>query len=246
MKVVSYTALHYGLDYLEWSIRSVIDHVDEHWILYAKKGSHGSRSDRACPESRDDLVAVAKRAAGHKLRWVDGNWANEGQQRDEIHKWAEDADLILVVDADEIWHPLTVTGAISAARLNPQIKRWQVSMIHYWRAFNRAVLHDPAYPIRVINNRATENREHHVVPGMPINHMGYAQRPDIVEYKQSTHGHRSEWRKDDWFNTVFMANAQSNCHPVGSDYWTPEQVNPLDYMPDWMAEHPYFGKEVIE
>lgn len=245
MKVISYTALHYGKEYLYYAIRSVIDHVDEHHVLYSPVGSHGSRTDRPCPDTRDELMAQATRAAGDKLRWHDGYWDYEGQQRDSITQYAPDADVILVVDADEIWHPLTVRGALSAVEANPQYKQWRVSMIHFWRSFSRAILHDPAYPTRVINTRSTEGRETTLVPGMPICHMGYAQRPAIVEYKQHTHGHIGQWRKDDWFNTVFMTDAQSNCHPVGSEYWNPEPVDPADYMPAFMREHPYWNLPVI-
>ena len=81
-----------------------------------------------------------------------------------------------------------------------------------------------------------------------LHHFGYAQRPEIVEYKQLTHGHRSEWRRDcDWFHDRFMANAQRDCHPVGSQYWNPETVDPFALgLPEFMRAHPYAGMEVIE
>lgn len=248
MKVIAYTALLYGKDYLYWAIKSVIDYVDEYHVIYdaTGHGSHGHVTDRECPDKRWELINQATAAAGDKLRWHDGGpFAHEGRQREAIHQYAPDADVILVLDADEIWHPLTVKGALSAVENNPQFNQWRVSIIHYWRSFYRCVLHDPAFPVRIINKRATDTREHHVVPGMPINHMGYAQRSEIVEYKQHTHGHKGEWRKDDWFNTVFMANAQTTCHPVGSEYWNPEAVNPWDYMPEFMKNHPYANMEVI-
>jgi hypothetical protein len=80
-----------------------------------------------------------------------------------------------------------------------------------------------------------------------VNHMGYATTPEIVAYKWQIHGHLNELRRDvNWFQDVFMANRQTDCHPVGSEYWNPEPVNPLDYMPYWMAQHPFFNMEVIE
>ncbi len=246
MKVVSYTALHYGKDYLYYAIRSVIDHVDEHYILYSRVGSHGHRTDRPCPDTRSELIELAKRAAGDKLRWIDGEWSHEGQQRDSIFGYAPDADVILVVDADEIWHPRMVEGAVKSA-IDPEVKRWRMPIIHFWRSFYRAVLHDPAFPERVIYPK-TPGHQVLTWNGMrlnPIAHMGYAQRSELVEYKQHTHGHKGEWRKDDWFNTVFLASAQTNCHPVGSEYWNPEPVNPWDYMPDFMKDHPYAKLEVI-
>lgn len=247
MKIIAYTALLYGSDYLGYAIRSVIDHVDEYHVIYDQTGhgSHGHTTERECPDKRWDLINIATNAAGDKLRWHDGQFAHEGYQRDAIHQYAPDADVILVVDADEIWpaDPF-LDYALGFAKSN-NFQRIRIPMIHYWRSFHRAVLHDPAYPERIICPNA--RRETITLPsdGRFINHMGYAQRSEIVEFKQHTHGHKGEWRKDDWFSTVFMANTQTNCHPVGSDYWQPEQVNPLDYMPAWMADHPYFNFEVI-
>lgn len=252
MKVVGFTCLHYGKDYLEWAIRSVINHVDEHWCVYSPIGSHGHRTDRPCPDSREELYVAAKRGAGDKLRWHEGTFRHEGEHRGMIHQLAPDADVILVVDADEIWgHDL----AAQFTRFRAfnfmgagEIKLWRVPIIHYWRSFYRCILHDPAFPIRVIYPKAVGGEEtFQAFPYTRINHMGYAQRPEIVEYKQHTHGHKGEWRKDvDWFNDVFMANRQTDTHPVGSEYWNTEFVNPLDYMPVWMAEHPYYDKAVIE
>jgi hypothetical protein len=252
MKVVSYTALHYGTDYLYWAIRSVIEHVNEHHILYSPNGSHGSRTDHPCPDSRGELISKAHRAAGDKLRWHDGFWTQEGEQRDSINQYAPDADVILVVDSDEVWGDGLAQCAIAQYSEAGLIgcRTWRAPIIHYWRSFYRCVLHDPAYPTRVIfpkvkHTWGLDSYINAFGPKQVINHMGYAQRSEIVEYKQHVHGHRGEWRKDDWFNTVFMANAQTNCHPVGSEYWNPELVNPLDYMPPWMKDHPYFNLEVI-
>lgn len=245
MKTIAYTALHYGADYLGYAIRSVIDHIDEYHVLYTPVGSHGARTDRPCPDSAETLYNIASTAAGAKLHWHAGMWDYEGQQRDAIHAIVPDADVVLVLDADEIWPYDLVMGCIANADLN--VRTWRTPIIHFWRSFYRAVLHDPAWPVRAIYPKHTNgiNGTYSSMHLHPICHMGYAQRSELVEYKQHTHGHKGEWRKDDWFNTVFMANAQTNCHPVGSEYWNPEPVNPLDYMPEFMKDHPYFNMEVI-
>lgn len=251
MKIIAYTALLYGTDYLGWAIRSVIDSVDEYHVIYdmTGHGSHGHVTDRICPDTREQLFAIAQTAAGDKLRWHDGAFAHEGYQRDAIHQYAPDADVILVLDADEIWNIPYLPRMLSSFISNPdyQMKRSiRVPIIHYWRSFYRAVLRDPAYPTRIIIPSLPEGEQTlNLVEVKPINHMGYAQRSELVEFKQHTHGHKGEWRQDDWFNTVFMANAQTNCHPVGSEYWNPEQVDPMDYMPAFMKDHPYFNMEVI-
>jgi hypothetical protein len=243
-KYIAYTALLYGKAYLGYAIRSVIDQVDEYWVLYTPVGSHGSRTDERCPDTVEELYAIAKCAAGDKLRWCNGRWTGEGQQRDHIHDLVPDADLILVLDADEIW----ATGAAEYAlhmAAGIEIRNFRVPFIHYWRSFHNAILHDPAFPIRIIRPDVPENTERTLWTS-PVNHLGYAQDAATIHYKLQTHGHRGQFRQDcDWFNDVFLANRQRDCHPVGSDAWNPEPVNALQFMPAWMQEHPYWGMEVI-
>lgn len=245
MKIIAYTALRYGKDYYDAAIRSIIDAVDEYHVLYAVNPSHGHWSDVPCPETEDELRAIAEHRAGSKLRWHRGHWAYEGQQRESIHQYAPDADVILVLDADEVWHESIALSAVSAI---PQLgyQTIRCPMIHYWRSMHKAVLHDPAFPTRIICPK-NPSGDWTASNNPPINHFGYAQRPEIVQYKWLIHGHKNELRRDcDWFNDVFMANRQTDTHPVGSDFWNPETVNPLDYLPAWMAEHPYYGLDVIE
>jgi hypothetical protein len=241
--VIGLTVLHYGKPYLDAAIRSVIDSVDLHYVIYTPVGSHGHRSNAACPDSRDELYAIARQAAGDKLRWHEGVFPHEGAQRDAILQLAPDADAVVVVDSDEIYPPNTID------RLIEQTKTWhrraiRLPFVHFWRSFYRAVLHDPAYPVRLIYPHVRDGEE--TAPTRPVAHMGYAIPVDLMRYKWEIHGHKNELRRDvNYFRDVYEANRQYDCHPVGSDYWTPEPVNPLDYMPDWMREHPYFNLEVI-
>lgn len=253
MKIVSFTALHYGLPYLHAAIRSVIDAVDEHYIIYSDIGSHGHRTDIPCPDKREDLMEVAYSAAGDKLRWFEGQFTHEGAQRDMIFQVAPDADVIIVVDSDEIWDAGLLHFAVRKAIVGTNYRRLRIPMVHFWRSFHKAVIRDPAYPIRVIypNHPDRETTYTHTLIEsgqlLSIAHMGYAIPPYLMEYKWRIHGHLNELRRDvDWFNDVFMANRQYDCHPVGSEYWNPETVNPWDYLPDWMKNHPYANREVIE
>ena len=77
--------------------------------------------------------------------------------------------------------------------------------------------------------------------------MGYAIPSWLMEYKFAIHGHKSQWRRDiDWASERWAVNAQGDCHPIGSEYWNPETINPTDYLPAFMQEHPYWNMEVIE
>jgi len=245
MKTIAYTALHYGKDYLGYAIRSIIDHVDEYHVLYTSKGSHGHRTNLVCPDSREELKAIARAAAGDKLTWHEGVWTQEGQHRDAIHELVPDADVVLVLDADEIWEKGLAEHVVLGSPFGKS-RTYRIPIIHYWRSFRRCVLHDPAYPIRVILPKI-ENGEATIDTYQRINHMGYAIRPAMMYYKWQLHGHKNEMRDfDTWFDEVYLKNRQVDCHPIGSEWWNPEQVEPLDYMPEWMQEHPYWGKDVIE
>ncbi len=186
MKTIAYTALHYGKDYLASAIRSVIDAVDEYHVLYTPTGSHGHYSAMPCPESREELYEIARQAAGDKFHWHEGAWAWEGQQRDAIHTLVPDADVVLVLDADEVWSKRLAEFFVASARTGTMRgERYRVPIIHYWRSFHRCVLHDPAYPERLIlpKNKGGGSSTVTIPDVRPIHHFGYAQRPEIVEYK---------------------------------------------------------------
>lgn len=258
MKIVGYTALRYGVDYLGWAIRSVIDLIDEYHVLYALYPSHGHFSAVPCPETEQQLYDVAAQAAGSKLRWHRGDWTQEGQQRSAIYEFAPDADVIISVDSDEIYSEQllqSISQMISGTfpivlDSHPDgfaVRYTRVPFIHYWRSFDRCIVHDPAYPARLIFPNAPPGEM--TLPSRVgvVNHMGYAIRPEIMRYKWLIHGHLPELRRDvNWYQDVFLTNRQYDCHPVGSEWWNPETINPFLYMPHWMIEHPFYGKQVIE
>ncbi len=247
-KIVAYTALHYGSDYLNHAIRSIIDDVSEYVVLYSAIGSHGHRSDAVCPDTRERLYQIAHAAAGDKLKWYDGEWSHEGAQRDNIFSLVPDADAIVVLDSDEIWPPGLLKNALKETSMWHR-RDIRLPMIHYWRSLKQCILHDPALPVRLIYPHVKEGAETFTPfpplskPYQAINHMGYAQRSEIVRYKLETHGHKNEFRRDcDWFNDIFMnTNRTTDLHPVGSDQWNLESIE----TPDFMLDHPYAQLEVI-
>lgn len=242
-KIVAYTALLYGKCYLGAAIRSVIDHVDEYHVLYSPVGAHGHRTDVPCPDTREELLEIAL-SAGSKLRWHEGVWPYEGAQRETILQLAPDADVVLPVDYDEIWQTGLVEEAITAG-LSGKARAWRVPFRHYWRSFYRCFLHDPAYPVRIIAPKVSGG-ETTLSTDKAVNHLGYAISVELMRWKWLVHGHKNELRRDcDWFTDVYEANRQYDCHPVGMDSWVTETVNPWQYMPEYMQQHPYASFEVI-
>ncbi len=240
MKVVSVTALHYGREFLEYAIRSVIDDVDECWFLYSPIGSHGHKTDLQCPEHAAELYEIARQATGDKFHWyMSVDWEHEGKQRDYIFQCAPDADIYLTLDADEIWTDGLAAKCIEDIQKRG-VKEYKLPLVHFWRSFNRAVTDDMAAPTRLF----MPSGEGVHFGSEKLLHFGYAQSSAIVEYKIHTHGHRGEWRSD-WFDTKWLPNAQEDVHPTNVNYWHIEAVNPDALLPEYMKQHPYYGLEVI-
>lgn len=249
-RVVGMMPLHYGAPYIQSAIRSVIEHVDKFYVLYTPVGSFGHTSDTPLPEGEDEanLHHLAAQAAGDKLLWFNGRWGNEGEHRDAIRRFAADADIVIPVDSDELFTHALLDDLLRAARDNPDVHRWRVPMCHAYKSFYWWILHDPAYPHRLYNMRAYEGEATVDTPHR-IAHLGYAIPNALMRAKWRVHGHKAELRRDcDYFTDVYEANRRTDCHPCGNTAWNAEYADPFaqGWMPDWMKQHAFAGKDVIE
>jgi len=243
MSVYAYTALHYGADYLGWAVESVMPVAKEHIVLYASKPSYGQRTDMVCPETFDQL-----RDEVPESRWIHGNWSNETAHRQAIFKYLpNDTELLVVVDADEVYTP-ELEQAVEYLMVLPQNKRrrkWRVGGFkHLWRSFNHACT-DTMNPIRFIDLRAENPGEGSIYS--PVLHFGYAQTYELMKYKWAIHGHKNELRTDyDWmqmYQTWWMGGCR-DCHPTCVGIWDPQPIDVLQYAPQ-LADHKFYGLEAI-
>lgn len=251
MKFGAFTALHYGSDYLGYAMRSVaqIGLIDLWIVAYSSTGSHGTPSMMPCSDSEDELKAIAVDAlsgTGAELLWYSGDWKVEGEQRDwgAAAAKANDIELYLVVDADEVWHD---AGVKEALRLGSRMtdRFGHVAFRHFWRSFNWIAV-DAAMPIRLI--RPFIDDGHVDLPLMSINHFGYARMPEDTRYKVHIHGHKGEWRNG-WLEDTFLSWSPvsgpfEDVHPTNKDFWS---LKPFDKraLPDIMKDHPYYDMEII-
>lgn len=246
-KIVGFMALHYGKSYMASAIRSVIDYVDEMWIAYSDVGSHGTRTNIPCPDTRDELLTIAQQAAGDKLGWVDGRWSRENEQRNVIHEVVADADAIVVVDSDELYPEGLIPDLLQQTSAWHR-KRIRVPFVHFYRDFRHCIIHDPSFPERLIYPQVQESSEA-TAQTRPIAHMGYCQPAETIRYKLEIHGHKADLRctPDEYVDRIYLDRSRwTDLHPVGSEHWNAEPVNPFDYLPAWMQEHPFANRDVIE
>ena len=260
MKVSACYIVHYGLEWLYWSIRSVIGYVDDVHIFYTPTPSHGHGTTLECPETRKDIGnSIAGLFADYgNIFWHDTDgFAHEGLQRHHAVDVCvmNGADIILVVDHDEIWSPGVLNRALDYVKNDASgVQGYCIGMRHFWRSTYH-IADDACMPTRLIKPKNRTN-DHNVYLGDNVGkvfHFGYAQSPKIVKYKQDIHGHKMEWRQG-WFENTFMKWSPENnfgdCHPTNKDFWFPKPIDitseDFHILHELISDHPYWKVSLIQ
>lgn len=254
MKVLAYCALHYGQEWLEWTIRSVIDFVDEYHVFYTPHPSHGTRTDKSLPDGEDRETLRAIALSFDDVVWHDvTQFYQEGDHRDYCVNVLSQmgADLILWQDADEIWDPDVLSDAMDWVMAR-DYRDNRVHAMHFWKGLNW-VCYDECMPVRFIKPGAGQREGY--VPGRGFYHMGYAQSAMLIQYKMTIHGHRAELKRN-WF-PVYRDwkgpedTPECGVHPTnGCDdkthkpFWNPVPFVRFD-IEHLVGDHPYFVDELI-
>ena len=244
MKVIGYMPLHYGKDYLRDSLLSVIDLCDKFVVLYTPTPSYGFGSIFKCPDSEKELKAIAKDVCGGKLRWYSKSYNNEGEHRKEIFKFTKGYDLLLAIDADEVFHTKQLKKALEVAYKGVHRNYGIKGYVNLWRSFNYAC-YDGFLPIRVINLL----NQHPDMSSLDVTiwHFSCCQNKNIMNYKYLIHGHKDELRKD-WLNKVFYKwtpdNQFGNLHPVAHNLWNAVKYDKKQ-MPESLKKHKFYNNKLI-
>mgnify|MGYP003650016175 FL=1 len=243
MKVSAYYPIHYGKEYLEASIKSIRDHVDEILILYTDNPSYGKATHLPNPDSKEEIRAIVE-AHSNSFRWVDiGRTHQENIHREQWRQYLGDSDLVLAVDADEIWDELepAIKDAYDSRIKNVNVagSQWK----HFWRSFNECHV-DGFAPTRFHNKRYTQDAG--VIHSGKVYHMGYAQSEKITRYKISCHGHKDilrTWLDSKWIN--YRKGITTHLHPDSQTVWIETNDFDKNEMPQVLKDHKYFNLERI-
>lgn len=245
-KVLAYIPLFYGAEYLEACIRSMHPFVEKIIIVYTPVGSQGHDTSIPCPETRDELYAIAMCVNDElgKIEWHDTNgFANENAHRRYILQHAEGYDLVFTLDADEIVEPQDIELAFQMAYESQARHIRLEGFINFWRSFNHVCL-DGFLPFRIVNLR---NRDGNDTVKCRVYHFSTCQAEKTVRFKWLVSGHKNELRSG-WIDHVYLAwtpeNNFGNLHPVALDLWN---AAPFDknLLPDVLKQHPNFEKSIV-
>lgn len=243
-KVIGYIPLHYGSEYLHYTIKSMEPFVEKIWIVYSPEGSQGHRTNVICPEEEGALMDIALKAS-QKVHWHKGTWTSESAHRRWILSESEGYDLIFTLDSDEIVEPNDIESALQKAFESDKRFFGIHGFVNFWKSFNWCC-RDGFMPIRITNLRNKEGQEN---VDCRIYHFGYCQSLKIQQYKWGVSGHAPELRPG-WMNEIYLRwsteKQLTNLHPVSRDIWVHADPFDKNTLPEILHSHPNFNKEVVE
>lgn len=246
MKVLGFMTIHYGLEYLKESLTSIKDHVEGMVISYVHKPSHGFKTILDCPDKAEDIRNVCEEVLGNKLIWDEADfYGAENIHRSVAKKYSQRFDLILTIDADEVFEPTEINNALNYAYTHPERYYGINGYLNFWRCFDYVCL-DGFRPIR-IENLNNHNSLQNLNCPLTIYHFSTAQSRAVMEYKYSCFGHANEI-KPDYLEKVFYKwtpeNNFGDLHPVSINLWNAVKFD-KNKMPDFLKKHPNFDKTLI-
>lgn len=240
--IIAFSRVHYGADYLGSVIRSVLPFVDKFVVLYTPFPSDGFRfTPHTCPDSRDELYAIAHGAADDKLDWRD----NLRVSAEVAMSLYPEADLALELDADEVIHPLLFEHILEH-RQGLTARCYRLPFWHHWRRFGY-VCEDAGWPARLYLQQNPKNGDPVYYDNAParVHHFGYARKTDDMRYKWETSVHlpeiRREWWSDIWDSFPMRLN---DLHPVTVDMWNARPFAAAN-LPPVLHDHAYAEMDVI-
>jgi hypothetical protein len=245
MRIAAYIPLHYGLEYLKESIQAIEPFVEVIYIIYTKIPSFGFSTTMKCPETEKELKKLALNTS-NKVQWIEGEYGQENAHRARIFSLIGDEkyDLVLTVDADEIWNQESLKQCIQEAFSSKARYIGINGFLNFWKSFNHVCL-DHFAPIRFINLH-NSNTEQQFINGV-VYHFSCAQKLKLIKYKLDIHGHKDEIRPG-WLKNIYLKwtpeNNLQNLHLVAEGLWN---AVPFDkqLLPQSLHEHVNFNKDVI-
>ena len=238
--------LFYGKEYLRQSLLSVKNHVDKMVIAYTRNPSHGFNSRLKNPDSENEMRLIAQEVLGDKLIWdSQEGYFNESQHRGRRYAFAPGFDIILTIDADEVFKEEDIKGAIEYAYNNPERYFGIKGYLNFWRSFNH-VCTDGFRPIRIENLRSENQLQNHECP-LTIYHFSTCQREEIMRYKYSVFGHASEIKKG-WLDKIHYGwtpeNNFGDLHPVSYNLWNAVEFDKTT-LPESLKLHENYNKRLV-
>ena len=244
MKTLAYYPIHYGSEYLAYSMQSIRQSVDHIIVLYSSNPTYGHSGNIPNPDTKQDILSICQQFNAELFDLTNHNISRENKHRQMAFQYAKgyNADILVAVDYDEVWENLD--GAIQQAAQQPafELQIRHNSWNHFWKTFNE-INKDGFQPVRIFNLNGDRSIKGLVDHGT-IHHFGYAISPELMQYKISCHGHKSEipknWYKEKWLN--YKKGETTHLHPASQTVWIETEKFNKTKLPHFMRKHPLYEK----
>ena len=221
--IYGYCVLHYGKEFLSEALRSVEPIVDKYVISYTNRPSFSFGTKIECPDTEEEMRAIAEGVLGDKLIWISGTYSHEGHHRDTIYRYAKSGDIVLVSDSDEIWKD-PENAIREAEKVHAHNLRIN-GFVNFWKSFDY-IVHDGFQPVRIIQPKYLRNTSETI--NATIFHLGYMIKPETMKYKLEIHGHRNDICQvhgspekyfEKWNSWTHPGCGITRLHPASRDIW---------------------------
>jgi len=171
-----------------------------------------------------------------KIELIVGTWDLEEDQRNSCLDAAkrDGMDYLLIIDADEFYHPSDLKRLIDNIKANPDFDYYTTPWFTYWKDFNHIVVdgnnnHINGYPEVALNlkynNRfvrcrrpsGTKIKQSSSICG----HASYVLTDKECWSKINTWGHAHQFNKDVWYKNKWINwnEDTTDLHPINPRAW---------------------------
>jgi hypothetical protein len=240
MKTLAYYPIHYGSEYLPYSIQSIRDHVDKILIIYSEKPTYGHTSNLQNPDSKEDIIRICEEYGCEFMNITALHIGQENEHR-KIgidYARAEGYDMLVACDYDEVWKDLDIALEIASKGKAFQYGIRGECWYHFWKSFNE-VNTDGFSPIRIFNLKKQKGED--LIVAGTVYHFGYAISRELMDYKISVHGHKTEF--GNWVDTKWKTYERGRTrylHPATNAYWVETEDFDKTTLPEFMRDHPMY------
>lgn len=261
--VIAVYCVHYGRDYLEYSIRSIYDRVDAILISIGLESWAYKTRNPIDPDFYQWLKSIPSRFP--KIRLIEGVWNSDEDQRNDTISYTHDFDYYFLLDFDEVYDKKSLDALYQMVEENPNHCVFKIPFVHFWRSFGYVLQEEtPSLVGRLFRiSRRRFRFKYSCVSGyrkrlsidVPEDicicyHFSYARIPSEIAYKLSTWTHSIDIIGD-WYENVFLSwphePEMENLFPLqGQDnVWIKAELFDRNDLPDVMKDHPYYFIDII-
>ena len=218
-------------------------------IAYSEEPSQGFTATEKCPESEEELFEIAHNVLGEKLIWNSKqSYKYEAEHRAVRYIYSTGYDIILTIDADEVFNEADIPEALNFAHTNPQRYYGIIGYYNFWRSFSWCCT-DGFRPIRIEKTLA-QNQDQNLNCNLRVYHFSMCQAENTMRYKYKIFGHASEIKPNYLENIYFAWTPEkndeiTNLHPASNGIWGRAEPFDKTTLPEYLKQHPNYNKELI-